>query len=109
MTNERYIIFQQNAAYFRFFSYLEKKGPLGRIAGVGLYYSIPEIDSQKELKSLSRMCKTLCKLIEYQVHLLLVREFVILITNKANQMSSTQGKGENLSFYLLLRESAILN
>ena len=34
----------------------------------------------------SRMCKTLCKLIKYQVHLLLVREFVMSITNKANQI-----------------------
>ena len=90
MTNERDIIFQQNAAYFRFFSYLKKKGSLWRVTLVGLHYLIAEIDSQRELKSLSRTCKTLCKLIEYQVHLMLVREFVISITNKANQMSSTQ-------------------
>ena len=38
MTNERNIIFQQNAAYFRFFSYLQKKGLLGRIARMGFIY-----------------------------------------------------------------------
>ena len=90
MTNERDIIFQQNVAYFKFFSYLEKKGLLGRITEVGLHYLIPEMDSQRELKSLSRMCKTLWKLIKYQVRHLLVQEFVISITNKANQMSSIQ-------------------
>ena len=99
MTYERDIIFQQNAAYFRFFSYVEKKSPLGRNTGVELHHSIPEIDSQRELKSLSRMCKTLCKLIEYQVHLWLVGEFVTLITNKANQMSSTQDKSRRIELF----------
>ena len=83
MTNERDIIFQQNATYFRFFSYLEKKGLLRRITGVSLFDSRNRLSKRVKI----RMSKTLCKLIEYQVHLLLVGEFVISITNKANQMS----------------------